>query len=76
MLGKKIFENFPLLFQSAKININYGSLSTFKCLIKSPIIDHNRLYLKQKYHFAAVSIKDMKVTYDPSKKTEIISLNQ
>jgi len=28
------------------------------------------------YSFSAVSINDIKISYDPSKKTEIISLNQ
>ncbi len=28
-----------------------------------------------KYQFSAVSIKDMKIAFDPTKKTEIISLN-
>ena len=34
------------------------------------------LYSRCQYNFSAVSIKDMKVTFDPSQKTQIISLNQ
>ncbi len=28
------------------------------------------------YRYSAVSVKDMKINYDPSKKTQIVSLNQ
>lgn len=74
MLRKKIVENFSSFVQPAKIN-NYVSLLRMNYFNKNFAKSSLGLCLKQKYQFG-VSIKDMKITYDPTKKTEIISLNQ
>lgn len=75
MLRKKIVENFSSFVQPAKNYNNYVSLWRMNYFNKNITNSFIRLCLKQKYQFG-VSIKDMKITYDPTKKTEIISLNQ
>lgn len=67
MLQKKIVERVYPLFRLARGNGLLGMTDTTvkKILVLKP----HQLCFKNTYHFAAVSIKDMKITYDPSKKT-------
>lgn len=76
MLLRKSFGTFNFILRKSKIINDTRLFSKSQPLSRTPCSSKNRLNLKNRYNFSAVSIKDMKITYDPSKKTEIISLNQ
>lgn len=69
MLQKKIVGKIYPLFRITKGNGNYGSLGTIGNLKKIFVQKPHQFYFRNTYNFSAVSIKDMKITYDPSKKT-------
>lgn len=69
MLRKKIVGRVYSLFRLARANGGCGALGRVGGRGKILSQQSSLFGVRNAYHFSAVSIKDMKITYDPSKKT-------